>query len=262
MTDHNDDIEYWKEYYLMYADTKQHKAKVSQAKDIAERFLDKKLNYAISFSGGKDSTVLSHLVNKLDNSIRFICQCDDMDFDSKRPFIDSFVIKYNLDLTTIEPDFSVYELFKKQDFTEQDFHSKGTNLSDISFYDLLNGFVKTNKITGQFWGLRAEESKARYMNYKMRGNTYFNNTSNTFICNPLSKLETKDIFAYLFSNKVPILDVYFKTKFVGSPENIRMSWYVPNYKGSQHGHYQWLKYYYSELFNKLATINPKIRYYV
>jgi hypothetical protein len=65
----------------------------------------------------------------------------------------------------------------------------------------------------------------------------------------------------LFSEDLPILNVYFQTKFVDSPEDIRKSWILPSAQASS-GQALWLKYYYPEIFQKLCLKNPQLKSYV
>jgi 3'-phosphoadenosine 5'-phosphosulfate sulfotransferase (PAPS reductase)/FAD synthetase len=99
------------------------------------------------------------------------------------------------------------------------------------------------------------------MNLVTNRHIYYNKDWKQVVCQPLADWSAKDIFAYLFSNEVPILDVYFKTKFIGSPEKIRKSWILPSHQTSQ-GQAVWLKYYYPEIFRLLCMVNPKLRSFV
>lgn len=253
-------ISYWREVYLLHASTTSFKKKVEKAKDITKRFLDLGVKGYGSISGGKDSTAMMHLIHSLEPTYPFMSQKDDMDFPEEMEYMKLLEEKYNLNLTIISPKQDIWEIAKNTDFTE-DIHSKGTSFSDDLFYNLLKEFQVENSYKGVFLGLRTEESKGRKINFAAKSHIYYNQDYSQLVCQPLALWTAKDVFAYLFSNDIPILDVYFKTRFVKSPENIRKSWVLPSAQ-SQSGQVQWLKHYYPSIYNRLAAINPRMRLYV
>ena len=164
-----------------------------------------------------------------------------------------------MQLDIIEPD-NILDILTKSDFTE-DVHSQGTEFSEKSFYGLIRQYQKDNNYKGTFLGLRSEESNDRRWNRKVKGEIYYNNKWKQMVCQPIVDWSAKDVFAYLFSNDLPILSIYFQTKFHESPEQIRKSWVIPSGE-SQRGKAQWLRWYYPDIFQKLREINPKMNCYV
>lgn len=250
-------IEYWRDVYLLHAKSRSFQKKVDEALSVIEKHVTP--NSLVSWSGGKDSTVLTHLVNTV-HPTRCASQIDDTDFPNLENYVLSTAENQGWNVDIITPPYSVFEILKTVDFTECNL-VKGNPASDV-FYMVMNRYVKECGVDVQFWGLRNEESKGRFYNHQKMGSFYFNQTTGTNICTPLSIWTAKDVFAYLFSRGIPIFEVYFKTKFVGSPEGIRLDWFVP-FEANRNGQgYAWLKYYYPELYVKLASVNPKIRCYV
>jgi 3'-phosphoadenosine 5'-phosphosulfate sulfotransferase (PAPS reductase)/FAD synthetase len=258
-----EDPNYWKPIYLLHSQTKGFKYKVQKSKEVIKEFLDLNLGkYCCSISTGKDSTVLMHLIWKQKKDIKFVSEKDDMDFPEEMPYLKNLEKKYSLNLDIISPNVKLWDVIldsEKYDITE-DIHSRNTAFSTDFFYKLMDEYKHSNNYTADFWGLRAGESKGRLMNFKRRGFYYYNEQRKWWVCNPLSKWTATDIFAYLFFQEIPILEVYFKTLFVGSPENIRKSWILPSHQTSQ-GQAVWLRHYYPDIFNKLAKIQPKLLQY-
>jgi len=252
--------QYWREIFGLHANLHSFKAKVSQAKQEIEKFLSMGLNVYGSISGGKDSTAMMHLINSINPSVPFMSEKDDMDFPGEMEYIELLATKYDLDIDIISPSVSLWEEIKVVDFTE-DIHSRGTSFSDRNFYGLISKYKKAKGFNGVFLGLRSQESKGRKENFKKNGYTYFNKTDNGYVCQPLANFTARDVFAYLVSNGIPIFEVYFKTMFVGGPEDIRKSWVLPSARSSK-GQALWLKYYYPDIFAKLCEINPLMRAYV
>lgn len=256
------DWNYWKDYYLEWGELESHKRRIERSIFVIEKFLKKGLKNYISFSGGKDSCVLLHLISKIDNSIPVVSVLDDMDYPEQREFNLNFCRKLKVKLEILEPEISLFEHLKTVDFIDCSIHDRGTSVSDDFFFNLVRNYQKKNNVTGQFWGVRADESRSRKLNYRLRGDTYYNKSINCWVCSPLSHLKGEDVFAYLLGNNVPFMEVYKKTKFVESPHHIRIDGYIPHYKGASKGGYMWLKYHYPELYNKLYSINRKVSKYV
>ena len=212
--------DYWREVYLIHAKSYGYKKRLFQAREVVKKFISLDLgNYLCSWSGGKDSTALVHLATRIKPRLKIMTEKDTMDFPGEEEYVKKIEKKYNLNLDIVSPCVDLWEVVGNYDFTE-DIHSSNTQFSKDYFYNLLKDYHKKNKIDAVFLGLRNEESKQRHFNYKKRG-FFYRKKNGEWVCNPLSLWTGKDIFAYLFSEEVPIFDVYFKTKFVKSCENLR-----------------------------------------
>jgi len=253
-------LEYWRELYLLHANTKAFKKKVQTAKERIAEFLEiGAKNPRVMWSCGKDSTAMMHLINE-DFDVAAISEKDDMDFPDELQYLHTLVDKYNWSVEVVSPDVKLWDIIHQFDFTD-DIHSNNTKFSADFFYSLLKKEKEKQGCKAVFLGLRAQESKGRRINAVTQRHIYYNLSWKELICQPIWDWSGKDVFAYLFDREVPIMDVYFKTKFVDSPEDIRKSWILPSAKTSR-GQAMWLKYYYPDLFNKLASINPKMKAYV
>lgn len=253
-------VEYWRRLYLMRSRLPVHRRQVEKAREVIREFLSLHPRACVNLSGGKDSTALAHLAWSVDLNVQMVSEKDDMDFPGEREFVEGLKSQYGFNLEIISPPVKLWDIILEHDFME-DIHSKGTDFSDKYFYGLLREYQNQNNINAVFLGLRAQESKGRAHNRAKNGHIYFNKGWDQWVCQPLADWMAADVFAYLFSNDVPILDVYFKTLFVGSPEQIRKSWVLPSARASQ-GQAVWLKYYYPEIFYRLCIVNPKLRSYV
>lgn len=244
--------------YQLWARMPTYKRRVERAKAVIKEALDMGINWYVACSAGKDSTVLAHMVSLLSPGIEVWSEKDCFDFPEEKEYIQALAAKYSWNLNIVTPQANLYEAIKKIDVCE-DLHSRGTEFSDNFFYRLIAEQEK--RFNGVFLGLRAEESNGRARNFRVRGHTY-QRKNTKWTCNPLSTWKADDIFAYLVSHEIPILPVYFCTKFVdGDPGKIRKSWFLPSARAAE-GHCVWLKYYYPELFQKLASIAPETTQYV
>lgn len=256
----NPEYEYWRDLYLCHSETTAYKRKIEKSKTVIQTFLQEHGSDAyVSLSAGKDSTAMAHLVWSIDPTIKMMSQKDSLDFPTELDYLNTLKTDYGFDLTVITPNVNLWEVIKTTDFLN-DVHSRGTEFSDSYFYGLIREFQQNTGLSSVFLGLRAEESKQRQWNFKKRGFIYKNNTWQQWVCQPLALWSGFDVMAYLFENRIPILDVYFKTKFVKYPHDIRKSWILPSHQASQ-GQISWLRYYYPDEYNRLQIINSKMRSY-
>ena len=245
--------------YLTNAQTSEFQRKLEEAAILIHEALGKNLSWYVAWSGGKDSTALAHLVNRIQPGIEVWCEKDDCDFPGELEYVrrvaDMFVFNLNLHI----PDVSLWEHIEEHgiDICE-DLHSRGTVFSDEHFYAAITEQEKRHD--GVFLGLRNEESNARRKNTERHGPIY-QRKNGKWTCNPLYNWTGTDVFSYLVSNSIPIFDVYFKTRFVNDPAEIRKSWVLPSAQASE-GQALWIKYYYPSLFNRLAQKYPELRNYV
>jgi 3'-phosphoadenosine 5'-phosphosulfate sulfotransferase (PAPS reductase)/FAD synthetase len=258
------DFEYWRKVYLLHSRTNSFRDKVARARIMIERFLSIRQlephKVYTTFSTGKDSTAMTHLVCNVFHGLKVVSEKDDMDFPEEIGYLHDMEKRFGWSIDILTPPVNLWNVVGKYDFTE-DIHSKGTTFSDKYFYGLLREYQSKNRIEGVFLGLRVQESKGRLWNFKRRGEIYFNKSWQQWVCQPLVTWSAKDVFGYLISNEIPILDIYTKTRFVSSPEEIRKSWVLPSAQSSR-GQAVWLKYYYPEIFARLCAIKPKLRSYI
>lgn len=241
--------------YVLNSQMDSYKRHVEQARVLILQAISLDISWYVAWSGGKDSTVLAHLCNAMNPGISVWSEKDDCDFPGELEYIKETAMMYGWDL-----DITYLELWDKiaQYNICEDIHSRGTALSDKYFYSAIA--IQESQYDGVFLGLRKGESYARLMNFAQRGYIY-RRKNGKYTCIPLANWTATDIFSYLIINEIPILDIYFKTKFVGSPENIRKSWMLPG-KQARKGYCCWLKYYYPEWFARLASIYPEVKSYV
>lgn len=252
------DKKYWYKVYNQHSRSKSYKNNIAKAKDVISEYLDLNVNSCINISGGKDSTCMMYLIYSLGSNVKCVTEKDAMDFPNELDYIES-LRNLGFDIDIITPNINLEDVISNFDICE-DIHSKDTKFSILYFYNLLKDYQSINNIKGVFLGLRAEESKGRAFNFKTKGHIYYNKAWQQMVCQPIAHLTAFDVFACLVSNDMPILDVYFKTEFVSSPNEIRKSWVLPSAQATS-GQVQWLKHYYPDIFNRLSKSNPNIRTY-
>jgi len=247
------------EKYLVWSKISTHKKRVILAKKIISEALALTDSWYVAFSGGKDSVAMAHLVNCLYPGIAMWSHKDDSDFPGEQEYIKMVSQKFGWKEKIVTSPVPVLDFIKQNNIDVcDDVHSRTSELADALFYKQVK--EQERCFNGVFLGLRAEESPARRKNYYSRGALYSRKDGKR-VCTPLATWKGEDVFAYLVSNDIPIFEVYFKTKFVdGDPTKIRLDSYIPS-SFSRKGNCVWLKYYYPELFYKLAQIAPEVLQY-
>jgi 3'-phosphoadenosine 5'-phosphosulfate sulfotransferase (PAPS reductase)/FAD synthetase len=244
--------------WRLYSKTWKHKHRVGCALRIIEEAKKTGLKWSISWSGGKDSTSLTHLVKSVIPEAVPVSQLDDCDWPEKQPYIESVAAEQGWsDFRFACPDFSVQDAFMDVELLEKvsaPLDKVNSNpVSRAAFVFPLCRVQKELDVGGFFMGLRSKESIARKINFIKNGNIY-SGKDGFFRCLPLERWEAIDSFAYLVSNDIGINPCYFQNRFL-EPEDIRTSWAIPSFitpstvavtHEEEH-----LKYYYPEIWEKL-----------
>jgi phosphoadenosine phosphosulfate reductase len=248
------------ELYKLNAEMNTYKSRLKQATVQIHRAFEISKCWYVAWSGGKDSTVLAHLVSRLYPGTVIWSEKDDCDFPGELEYVKNTAKRFDWNLELTIPEESLWaEVAKGGLKLCEDIHSRGKAFSDDFFYAAIE--KQEQKHAGVFLGLRGEESRGRYMNFKQRGFIY-QRKNGKYTCIPLAKWSGIDIFSYLITNEIPIFDIYYKTKFhEDDPTRIRKSWVLPG-SHARKGYCAWLRYYYPEIFLKLAAIYPKVKSYV
>jgi 3'-phosphoadenosine 5'-phosphosulfate sulfotransferase (PAPS reductase)/FAD synthetase len=231
--------------------------RVERAEEIIREALSLGLCWYTTCSAGKDSVVLSHLVSSISPGIEVWSEKDEFDFPGEVEYLENLREKFGWNLNIVRPDGDMTGFLETADICE-DLHSRKAGFSSKFFYALIER--QEARFNGVFLGLRAEESIGRRLNFRKRGEIY-RRSSGKWTCIPLANFEGEDIFAYLVSREIPILDVYKKTMFHdGDPCRIRKAWFLPS-GNAKDGQCAWLKYYYPALYAKLLKLDPRVAGY-
>jgi 3'-phosphoadenosine 5'-phosphosulfate sulfotransferase (PAPS reductase)/FAD synthetase len=218
--------------------------RVRQAIQIIKEFLRVCDKPYVSFSGGKDSTVVLHLVSLIDKSIPVVTQMDDLDFPHKKNHVDKIMELLGIqNHEYIGTPVSLWEAGGKSKYM------------DSVFSSVMENYQKQNKYSGHFMGVRMWESRARMENFKTRGEIY--KRKDALVCTPIVRWRGEDVFAYIIQNDIPYIDVYDKDIFK-MPHEIRFSWWY-NTLFDTMGNVVHLKKNYPELFEKLIDRYPEKR---
>jgi len=211
---------------LRHAKSSGFEKRVVNAQNIIHGALATLKHPYISFSGGKDSLVILHLIMKELPDIPVLYVDQGMEYPDTYDYVRKIWKEWDLNLTWEYPEMDLWEL-----------------------YD-----------AGGFLRLRADESHDRKLNFLTRGFVYKKADGLTAV-QPIVDWSTKDVWAYITSNDLPYNPIYDKTKFE-ERNKLRVA---PFGLGGWHvslGSYVFMKYYYPDLWNRFCEKNPLARKYI
>lgn len=221
---------------------------VKEAKSIVRRAIEK-ADFTVSWSAGKDSTAMTHLVKSVCPDIPIIIQFDDCDWLEKEPYVERIIKKYGWNIHRVYPKFSIWEQALKTNIGTDNICAQSHNLTKYGFIDPLDKKRKQLNCDGAMLGLRMKESIARKINLASRGPIY-ETKKGGWRCCPLWNWEARDVFAYMTHRDIEINPCYLKNKFL-EPEEIRLSWALPTPSGISRNDMAHIRYYYPEHYRKL-----------
>lgn len=230
------------------ANTSSHKKLVEKTRRLIEDALEK-AKFALSWSAGKDSTAMVHLVRSIDHSIPIMIQYDDCDWPEKRDYAMRVCANQGWKTHDVTPNFSVWGKAIELRIGWEDICSQDHDLTKCGFLKPMDEMRKSLGCNGVFLGLRIQESRVRKINLLTRGPLYLKNDG-VFHCCPMWNWKTQDIFAYLASCDIEINPCYFQNRF-RNPEEIRLAWALPTSIGLSTGDMAHMRHYYPEQFRRL-----------
>ena len=251
----------WRRACLAHASTQEHAHRVDEARRIIERMEEQHPAALLSWSAGKDSTVLVHLALSLGAEGRIFSIKDDLDFPGEDDYLRHLASKWGaLDrLDIVRPPFSLrrwLEDHADELVAGQDLHGSASQFADAAFYGVIRAYKEEHDVRATYLGLRAEESQGRAKNVASRGEIYTKRDGET-VCQPLAHWVGLDVYAYLFTHEIPLLSVYRCVRLSSSPDRVRKSWWLPGAHAT-HGAGVWLRTYYPALWRELVTLFPAV----
>lgn len=251
----------WMETAKAHSKTNLFKRRLAKARQVIADAAALRLPSAVMWSGGKDSTALTHLVcidGGLDPPV--FSEKDDLDYPGEEEYVTLLARAWGLDLKIIRPAISPACWLAEHGHELEgsaDIHSRAAGLSKDCFYSVVE---KATADCGLLYlGLRAGESHGRAMNFYQRGSLY-QRKDGKYVCTPLAAWQGIDVFAYMVMVGIPFLPVYQCIAFMHADEpwRVRKSWWVPGASG-RYGGVAWLRHYYPSLFRQLCRWIPQER---
>jgi phosphoadenosine phosphosulfate reductase len=213
----------------------------------------------VSYSGGKDSTVLLDITRLVvpDVLAGF--------FDSGCEYPWTYEMMPLYDVLTITPVMSLLEMCRYGGYwgyatpTDPD---ATFNFTEALIYEPSRRFVAEQSLAVVSMGLRADESYGRLMSAKSKGLLYWVKSSSVWHFCPLAHWKTEDVWAYIASRELPYNVAYDRMAEAGIPrENWRVSTLMGVVGAATQGRYTCLRIIDPASWRSLSAEFPKIARY-
>lgn len=256
-----------REMYLLHSKTKGYKRRIEEAMQTAQKAI-KEIggNHALSYSGGKDSTVMLDICLKAgfkgDLMQFFYSEYENSQMNLE--MADNMSEKYRLKLYRIK----CYSSKEAWDEAGRFFAVPSNDLEKSLARKVSADFGKQSKKISQengynlhFIGMRKAESRQRRMTLGSRGLTYYTKTRNAFTCCPIGKLTDDDIWAYIVSNNLPYISCYDNPLFDRRKIRNELTYFCTR-KAVFQGVVETYKFIYPEIFSELRKNYPETGNYM
>lgn len=246
----------WQTVFALQARSPEFRRRVDGAKRIADRELARSSSACVSWSAGKDSTALAHLVVVgMGARVTLLSEKDDLDYPGEEDYVRELAAAWNAPLEIVRPATSPAEWIAERSrrmCLGDDIHSRGAGLSKACFYGVMERANEAFDLV--MMGLRAEESGRREGLIRRKGSAY-GLKSGTRRAHPLAHWSGLDVLSYLHSVGVEPLHVYRCVAFLHArePWKIRKSWWLPGVSAG-HGQVAWLRRYYPSLYERCKAL--------
>jgi len=250
----------WMRTARIHARTLGYLRRLNTARRVASEEIERAELPVVMWSGGKDSTVLVHLVRVgLGLDIEAISEKDDLDYPGEREYVEGLAAAWSLRLTIVEPEVSPASYLAAHGAEQEawaDVHSRRAGLSKACFYGVLEAATAPHDTI--LLGLRKHESRHRMRNRTSRGLAYTKRDGKRIV-QPLGDWSGLDVMAYMATHGIEPLPVYRCVAFMHADEpwRVRKSWWVPGSSGAKGG-VAWLARYYPSLYRRLREWMPGV----
>lgn len=236
-----------------------HRRKVERALSLVEQAAEYG-RVGVSFSGGKDSTVVLDLVR------RVIPDAPAAFFDSGAELADTYAIVVAYGVTVIQPAMSLVEMCKYGGYWGHSHPVDSTATFDfgrVLIDEPAARFARDAGLAVQAIGLRADESARRRVNARIKGALYPVQRKDGplwHLC-PLQGWSVSDIWAYIADRDLAYNAAYDKMIALGITREEQRIAPVLGSDAASFGRYALLKRLDPALWNRLAADFPRIRIY-
>ena len=245
-----------RETYRLQANLPRFRRNVERSLGIIREALEEEPASYVSWSGGKDSTVLLDLVRKIRPDIPIVHVRTDIEYPDCKEWVDNFIRERGLNVTILEPP-SAWQVLVEEGGPFGQVNVATSRIDKECFFEPLAKEAEAKGYCQVFLGLRAEESRARLINLRVRGTRYYNQGRGLWTVLPLAWWSARDIFAYHVINDLPWEPIYDRTFLHPDPERIREGWWTTGQTAYEHGMGDWLRYHYPDLWRRAKETWPE-----
>ena len=230
------------------------------ALDATAAHLDRHGGY-VSYSGGRDSTVVVDLARRTHPDIPIVWFDSGLEFPDTAPYIHRLADQWSLNLHVIAAQPSALELLTQSGAWDDD---REPDWSTPNLHHTLvtrpAQIARDRFGPAETWGLRAGESQARRL-LLAPGDGLTTRADGTVVYAPIWAWRTSHLDAYLAAHSIPLNPAYARLTAAGATgKDLRVGLAVDG-NNLHHGRITWLKRAYPDFFTELTTRLPRLRHF-
>lgn len=229
--------------------------RIGESRRLLEQALERG-RVGVSFSGGKDCTVVAGLLRTLYPSAPLGF------FDSGCDYPETYETIRVWGARTITPQRYLIDMLREMGEWGYRGPAYTGTIYDCHAYLFLEPdrqFTVAEGLAVTCWGLRAQESRTRRLYRDIHGPYHYSATREVTVCNPIMDWREKDVWAYIAGAGLPYNRIYDRYAALGLP---RRAWRVSsilNTGGADRGKFAVLRQLHPDLFHALSAEFPEIR---
>ena len=222
---------------------------VAKTSKVIEEWLEKCQSPCVAFSGGKDSTVLLHLVRNIKNDVTAMFSDDEYHLPETIDLINNTDNLIKIASHVQHTDW--FWSWEKKDNLPNDvewIETKG---------DASTEWAKKNGYDGMAVGLRSEENFYRRIAIRKHGKLFFVKKKQLWQCWPLADWKVEDVWTAIVGYNIPYNKAYDKLSSLGVPLLHQRIGPFANQRAIGYGQLSILKHGWPAEFDKFVKNHPE-----
>lgn len=204
--------------------------KIKIAHSITQEAFKRFKRLAVAFSGGKDSTVVLHIVRQYKPDIPVVFVNTTVEMPETLRFVRKLKEEWNLNLVELKPKYTFWDVVEKYGLPSTRFLTRyriqmaKKGLTDIQGAPkcciLLKEepalqYYRKKGIECVFFGITWEESYNRKWTIIKRGLLFYHVNHKHYKCYPIGYFSEKDVWDYIEKYNLPVNEAYEKVDRIG-----------------------------------------------
>lgn len=191
-----------------------YEAKLEETKKVIKEALVTHAKPVVACSFGKDSILIMHLVNQIDNSVPAVFNNTGVEFKETLEYKERLRKEWDLEVIELKPEMSFWDCVKEYGYPKQSRNSKTGDRREpkcckILKRDPMLKFQKEYKPDLVFVGLTSGEGRSRRMAFIRFGNaTFYTKSEGLDKCVPIIWWMPDEVFEYFRREEIPLNPAY------------------------------------------------------